>query len=238
MALGIGANAAIFSVVNGVLLQPLPYPHPDRLVAFGHNPPQWLTSDPDFVDYHRELKSFDGLAAYTRDEITLTTPDNPERLRVVRGSDDFFPLLGVSPIIGREFAADEFTQRPAKVVVLSYALWQRRFGGDRSVIGRAIPLDGVERTVVGVMPARFAYPEARTDVWLPLPRFNPDSLGDRDNHYLFMVGRLKPNVRIETAFAEANGLAKRFMREFPNLYNPREPLTPRIRFITDDLVGG
>ena len=237
MALGIGANAAIFTVVNGILLQPLPYPHAERLVSFGHEPPQWLTSEPDFLDYHRELKSLDGLAAYTRNEATLSYPDNPERLRLVHASDDFFPLLGIAPLIGRRFASDEYAVRPAKVVVLSYAFWQRRFGGDRSVLGRVIPIDGVQRTVVGVMPPRFAYPEARTDLWMPLPHFNPDSINDRDNHYLFMVARLKPNVKLGSAFAEANGMAKRFMRTFPNLYNPREPLTPKLKPVTDELVG-
>ena len=116
MALGIGANAAIFTVVNGVLLRPLPYPHADRLVSFGHKPPQWLTSEPDFLDYHRELKSFDGLAAYTSNDVTLTAPDNSERLRVARASEDFFPVLGVAPLAGRAFAAEEFTVKPATVV--------------------------------------------------------------------------------------------------------------------------
>lgn len=238
MALGIGANAAIFTVVDAILLQPLPYPHAEQLVSFGHEPPQWLTSEPDFLDYHRELRVFNGLAAYTPREATLTNPENPERLRVVSASEDFFPLLGVTPFVGRTFAYDEYASRPAKVVVLSYAIWQRRFGGDRSVIGRMIPIDGVQRTIVGVMPPRFAYPKAVTDLWMPLARFNPDSLQDRGTHYLFMVGRLKPNVPLTTAFAQANGMAKRFMREFPNLYNPGLPLTPKLKLITDDLVGG
>jgi putative ABC transport system permease protein len=238
MALGIGANAAIFTVVNGVLLQPLPYPHSEQLVNFGHEPPQWLTSEPDFLDYHRELTAFSGLAAYTRREATLTSGNDPERVRAVAASEDFFPLLEVKPAVGRTFSSDEFAVRPAPVVILSYALWQRRFGGERSIIGQRVSIEGIPRTIVGIMPPRFAFPEARTDVWLPLPRFNPDSLNDRDNHYLFMVGRLKPDVKLATAFVEANGLAKRFMHEFPNLYNPREPLTPHITFVEDDLVGG
>src|SRR5690348_13898450 len=236
-ALGIGANAAIFTVVNGILLQPLPYPHAEQLVNFGHEPPQWLTSEPDFLDYHRELKSFSGLAAYTRREATLTSDDRPERVRAVAASEDFFPLLGVAPLVGRTFSSEEFAVRPGPVVVLSYDLWQRRFGGDRSILGHRVSIEGIPRTIVGIMPPRFAFPEARTDLWLPLPRFNPDSLQDRANHYLFMVGRLAPNVSATSAFVEANGLAKRFMREFPNSYNPRQPLTPHISSITDDLVG-
>ena len=238
MALGIGANAAIFAVVNAILLQPLPYPHPERLVNFGHDAPQWLTSEPDFLDYHRELRSFSGLAAYTRREGTLTGGDEPERLQVVQATDDFFPVLGVRPLVGRTFVPDEFAVRPARTVVLSYGLWQRRFGGDRGVLGRAIAIEGVQRTVVGVMPPQFAFPTPRTDVWLPMPRFSPDSMNSRDNHSLFMLGRLAPNATLASAFVEANGIAKRFMREFPNLYNPREPLTPHLTFVTDEVIGG
>ena len=236
IALGVGANAAIFTVVNGILLQPLPYPHPEQIVSFGHEPPQWLSSESDFLDYHRELKSFQGLAAYTRREATLSDPDRPERLALVSATEDFFPVLGAAPLIGRTFAADEYTSQPAKVVVLSWPLWQRRFGGDRSIVGRLISIDGVQRTVVGIMPPRFAYPEARTDLWMPIPQFHPHEY-ERASHYLFMVARLKTHVPIETAFSEANGLAKRIMRTYPSFFNPREPLTPHIRFIADDLVG-
>ena len=237
IALGVGANAAIFTVVNGILLQPLPYPHADQIVSFGHEPPQWLSSEPDFLDYHRELKSFQGLAAYTRREATLSDADRPERLAIVRATEDFFPVLGVAPLIGRTFVADEYASEPAKVAVLSWSLWQRRFGGDQSIVGSSISIDGVQRTIVGVMPQRFAYPEARTDLWMPIPRFHPEEY-ERDAHYLFMVGRLKPNVPIAGAFAEANALAKRIMRTYPAFFNPREPLTPHIRYIADDLVGG
>ena len=237
IALGVGANAAIFTVVNGILLQPLPYPHADQIVSFGHEPPHWLTSEPDFIDYHRELSSFQGLAAYTRRETTLSDPDRPERLKLVRATEDFFPVLGVAPLLGRTFASEEYASQPAMVVVLSYPLWQRRFGGDASIVGRSISIDGIQRTVVGVMPPRFAYPEARTDLWMPMARFHP-SADERGTHYLFMVGRLKPRVSVASAFTRANALAKRIMRSYPNFFNPREPLTPHIRLIAEDLVGG
>jgi len=236
MALGIGANAAIFTVVNAVLLQPLPYAHPEQLVTFGHEPPQWLTSAPDFIDYHRELRSFTGLAAYTDREATLTNPDSPERLRVVRATEDFFPVLGVKPLVGRTFLPDEYASQQSNAVVLSYGLWQRRFGGDRSIVGRTIPIDGVQSTVVGVMPPRFAYPRPRTDLWMPLPRFNPDS-SFRGAYYLFVVGRLAPNVTIAGASVEASGMAKRIMHEYANLYNPREPLKPKLSSVRDKVVG-
>jgi hypothetical protein len=184
IALGVGANAAIFSVVNGVLLRPLVYPHADRLVSFGHEPPHWLTSDPDFLDYHREMRTLDGLAAYTRREGTLVASSaaDPQRVRVVRASEDFFPLLGVAPTAGRTFVSDEYNSRISQVVVLSYSLWQRQFGGDPRIVGRKVSIEGAPRTVVGVMPQFFGFPEQRTDIWMPLPRFNPDSLGDRANH--------------------------------------------------------
>ncbi|MGH7618969.1 MAG: ABC transporter permease, partial [Gemmatimonadaceae bacterium] len=135
IALGVGANAAIFSVVNGVLLRPLVYPNADRIVSFGHEPPHWLTSDPDFLDYHREMRTLDGLAAYVQRDGTLvpTPASDPERIRLVRASDDFFPVLGVAPALGRTFATDEYASRIAPVVVISYPLWQRDFGGDPRV---------------------------------------------------------------------------------------------------------
>jgi predicted permease len=238
IALGVGANAAIFSVVNGILLRPLPYPHADRVVTFGHEPPQWLSSEPDFVDYHRELRSFEALAAYTQGDVTLTSGDNPERLRMVRASEDFFPALGVKPLLGRGFANDEYVGNPPRVLVISYGLWQRRFGGDAAIVGRTTSINGIARTIVGVMPPHFDFPQASTDVWTPLPRFNPDSLNDRGNHYLFMVGRLTPTASVESAFAEANGLAKRFMRDFPENFDPTQPLTPHIVSVEDQLVRG
>src|SRR5262249_17512697 len=116
--LGVGANAAIFSVVNGVLLRPLVYPHADRLVSFGHEAPQGLGWDPDFLDYHGDMTTLDGLAAYTRRSGTLvaSAASEPQRVRLVRASEDFFPVLGVAPTVGRTFAADEFTPRISQVV--------------------------------------------------------------------------------------------------------------------------
>src|SRR5262249_5347902 len=152
IALGVGANAAIFSVVNAVLLRPLVYPHAEQLVAFGHEPPHWLTSDPDFLDYHRDMRSFDGLAAYVRREGTLVAAANadPQRVRLVRASEDFFPLLGVAPAVGRGFASNEYDSRIAQVVLISHSLWQRQFGGDPRIVGRKLSIEGAPRTIVGV----------------------------------------------------------------------------------------
>ncbi|HEV8234962.1 MAG TPA: ABC transporter permease, partial [Gemmatimonadaceae bacterium] len=237
IALGVGANAAIFSVVNGILLRPLPYPHADRLFSFGHEPPQWLTSQPDFLDYRNGMRTLDGLAAYTRLEGTLTDGGEPERVRLVRGSEEFLPVLGVKPLLGRAFAPDEFVPKRSPVIIISYGLWQRRFGGSRSIVGRKVDVEGLARTIVGVMPAHFDFPESRTDVWTPLPRFNLDSLDDRTNHYLFMVGRLKAGVPLERAYSEATTIAQRIMRAYPEKFDPKAPLQPHLTSVTEELVG-
>ncbi|HKV51531.1 MAG TPA: ABC transporter permease [Gemmatimonadaceae bacterium] len=237
IALGVGANAAIFSVVSGILLRPLPYPNAGQLFSFGHEPPQWLTSEPDFLDYRREMQSLEGLSAYTQNEVTLAHGDTPERVHVVRASEGFFHLLGVSAALGRTFQADEHAPRPAQVAVLSNALWRRSFGADPSIVGRSVRIDGIARVVVGVMPAQFDYPAATTDLWMPLPNFNPDSLGDRSNHYLFMVGRLEPGVTLERARVEAATVARRIMRDNPQNFDPARPLVPHLSLVSDDVVG-
>jgi predicted permease len=237
IALGVGANAAIFSVVNGILIRPLPYPNADQVFSFGHEPPQWLTSAPNFLDYRRDMKSVSGLAAYGRGNATLVGNDAPERVHVVRASEDFFPVLGVHPYIGRSFANDEYAPRISSVIVLSYALWQRDFGGDRGVLGHTVSLEGIPRTVVGVMPAGFSYPDTRIDAWMPLQRFNPDSAGDRSNNFLFMVGRLAPGATLEKARVEARTIAKRIMATYPQNFDPAKPLVPHLSSVTDDLVG-
>ena len=237
IALGIGANAAIFSVVNGILIRPLPYPHAERVFLFGHEPPHWLTSQPDFIDYHAGMPSLDGLAAYIRGDATLSGGAEPERIRLASGSDDFFPLLGVKPIVGRVFSTDEFAVQRPTVAIISYGLFQRRFGGSKSALGTTVSINGVPRTIVGVMPPHFDFPEARTDLWMPLPRFNPDSLGDRTNHYLFMVGRVKPTATIGRARVEAATIAHRIMQQYADRFDPKYPLIPRIRSVADELVG-
>jgi putative ABC transport system permease protein len=237
VALGVGANAAIFSVVSGILLRPLPYAHEEQLFSFGHEPPQWLTSEPDFVDYQREMKSLSGLAAYDQHVVTLTGGDVPERLRVARGSEGFFDIVGTKPILGRTFTADDHVPKPARVAVVSYALWQRDFAGSRSVVGRMLNPDGIPRVVIGVMPAHFAFPQATTDAWVPMPRFNLDGLGARDQHYLFMVGRLRPGFTLGQARAEALGEARAIMRADPSKFDPKAPLTPHLTAVREELAG-
>jgi putative ABC transport system permease protein len=238
IALGVGANSAIFSVVNGVLLKPLPYPHADRLVFFGHQPPQWLISDEQYLFYRDNLRTVEFFAAYTKNEGNLATNAEPERVNIAATTLDFFKTLGVSPMLGRTFAPDENLVRPATVAIISYGLWQRHFGADPHIIGSTINVEGVPRTVVGVMPASFEYPNTETSIWLPLRRFYPDSLGGWGNHYLFGVARLKPGVTPERAQSEANTLARRIMADHPDVFDAKgAPLTPKVNALRDELVG-
>lgn len=237
IALGVGANAAMFGVVRAVLLRPLPYPNPDRVVSVGHAPTIWLASAPEFFDYKRDVRGFERLAAFVQNEGNLASPDEPERVAVAAVTPDFFPVLGMRPLLGRTFAPEEDRVMPATVVVLSYGIWQRRFGGDRQIVGKTIPFNGRPRTVVGVMPRYFDYPSAHIDLWLPMARFNPDSLGDRANHYLFMVGRLRAGVTLQRAINEATTVARRMMRDHADRYDPNVPLVPVIARVSDGLVG-
>ena len=237
LALGIGVNAAIFSVVNGILLRPLPYPHADRVVQFGHKPPHWLVSEPQYLEYKQDLKSFETLAMYSQDEGNLATGEEPERIAIARVTPDFFQALGVRPELGRPFTADEDRATTPTVAIISYALWQRRFAGDPRIVGSAIDYNGVKRVVVGVMPQHFDYPTPRTDVWLPLHRVTADSLAWA-NHYLFGLGRLRAGVTPERVFSEADIVAKRIMADHADTFDPKgAPLVPVITRVSDALVG-
>src|SRR6476646_7114750 len=169
MALGIGANSAMFSVVNGVLFQPLPYPEPDRLVGVYHTTEghRAVMSGPNFTDVSRAATSLENAAAISSGRMILTGEGEPVRLPIAEVSPSLFSVLRVRPAHGRAFNADENTPGRNNIVILSHALWQQRFGSDPSVIGKRITLDGVPKEIVGVMPAGFSYPSGR-DAWLPI----------------------------------------------------------------------
>ncbi|HSA55038.1 MAG TPA: ABC transporter permease [Gemmatimonadaceae bacterium] len=233
LALGIGANVAIFSVVHGVLLKRLPYEDPDRIVHVAHQEPGTLVSEPEFVDYRRDAKAIERLAAYRSATVSLTgTNVEPERITLATVSEGFFDILGARPLLGRPFIAEEEQQRGPRVAILSYGLWQRRFGGDSAVIGRDVVLQGTPRTVVGVMPARFAFPSPDIALWLPM-RLNYDTLWTRNNHYLEMIGRLAPGMTVTQASLELNGMARRFMTDFPEVYSPDQPLVAVVTPLPD-----
>ncbi|HKS05827.1 MAG TPA: ABC transporter permease [Gemmatimonadaceae bacterium] len=237
IALGVGANAAIYSVVRGVLLRPLAYPDADRVVSFTHTAPYWLASVPEYLDYKRDAKSFESLAAFVQGEANLANEEEPERIATASVTTSFFDVLAVSPQRGRLFAPDD-DLAPGTLAVISHRLWERRFAADSSIVGKSITLGGRRRAVIGVMPPHFDYPNARTDVWVAMPRMNPDSPGDRTNHALFMVGRVRERVELSTAVAEVNAVASRMQRDFADRYDPNQPLTPDVQRVSDKLVGG
>src|ERR1700722_2893749 len=224
LALGIGANTAIFSVVEAVLLRPLPYRAPDRLyMLFKAVPARHLdwdwTSYPTIRDWTEQSHSFEEIAFVLRPEgslVTLTSGDQPETLQGSKISGNLFPLLGVPPLLGRTFAQSE-TRRGELTVVLSYRLWQQRFGGARDVPGRVLQIDHAPATIIGVMPESFRFPDRETQLWLPIPADTrwPSFQKFRVADAFGAVGRLKPGVQPGEARAEMAAIAGRLARQYP-----------------------
>jgi putative ABC transport system permease protein len=220
LALGIGANTAIFSVVNGILLDPLPYPQADRiLLVWESNPaqgfPTFAVARQNWLDWRRESRTFRSLAAVNPGRVNLTGRDEPQVLRAARVSADFWPTFAVDRMkgmVGRVFTAQEDTPASHHVVVLGNGLWKRRFGGDPAIVGRSLTLDGESYTVVGVAPPGLEVP-ARAELWLPLA-VDP-AKADRMNHDLLVIGRLAPGVSQQRAQAEMTGITERLARQFP-----------------------
>src|SRR5262245_53756663 len=221
LALGIGANAAIFSVVYGVMLRPLPYHEPERLVRLwtdnaNEKNPKDGTSYPNLVDWRSQSRTFTEFANYSGDLVFLTTGDAPEQVRIDRVSANLFPLLGVQPLLGRTFSPEE-EERRERVVVLSYGLWQRRFGGDPNVVGKTLEANGQASQVIGVMPAGFFFSGKDTQFWEPAtltPRYDVARLG-RTVDAWYVIGRLKPGVSIHEARAEMSSIAHRLAETYP-----------------------
>ena len=222
LALGIGANTAIFSVVNAVLLRPLPFRDSSRLVlALEHNPaiPGLLSiSYLNYLDWRSQGHSFESLEATCSIATTLTGAGEPERLNARVATAGLFPLLGVNAIAGRTFLAEEDHVGAAPVALLSYGLWQRRFGGSRDVVGKTIDLDAQSYSVVGVLPADFQI-ITPADVFMPLMPWAKALPDDRNWHPgIVPVGRLKPGVSFEQARSDIVNIAKRLEQQYP-LYN-------------------
>jgi len=226
LALGIGANTAIFSVVNAVLLRPLPFKNPGQLVMVWENAahvgfPKDTPSPANFLDWQKQAQSFSGMAATVERSFNLTGVGEPERLEGRRVSANLFDLLGVPALVGRTFVTDD--DRPGThVVLLSYSLWQRRFGSDPGVIGQALTLNGESYTVVGVMPRLVQLPgySSRHDqLWVPIA-FSQEEASQRGNHFLEVIARLKPGITLKQAQAEMETIAARLARAYP-VYNMR-----------------
>src|SRR5215212_9090837 len=207
LALGIGANTAIFSVVNAVLLNPLPYKQPDRLVALWENVPghgRWRTAPANFFNWKKQNTVFEDVVAFGASTMTLTGNGEPEQLVGSRVSSGYFAVVGVDPILGRAFVPEEYERGKGQVVVLGYNFWQRRFGGDRNIINRSITLDGASYTVVGVMPTgiypvwpttsgHITFDEQKQQYWTPMS-FTAEWAAVRTAHVLGVLARLKPRV--------------------------------------------
>jgi len=216
LALGIGATTAMFTVVNSVLLRPLHFPEPERIVLFeGMNPRQGITqsnmSIPDIVDWQRQSQSFEQIAGFVSGGIFLGIGDETERVRGTAVSDGFFPLFKTSPLSGRVLQTDDAQPGREPAIVISYALWQRRFGGNNNVVNSKVTLNGKPATIVGIMPAGFNYPyDAET--WTPLPL---DAASERrDNRYVEVVGRLKPGMSMPQAQTEIDTINQRLAQNY------------------------
>lgn len=235
LAIGIGASVSIFSVVNGVLLKALPFPEPDRLVRIEHLSPS-TASEPEFVDYRRDLTSITQVSAYRAGTATLAATDGePERVPSLLVSEDFFPALGVRMALGRAFTDHENRRGGPEAIVISDGLWRRRYGGDSSIVGRQVVVNGESRTVVGVLPPGVEFPSRDIALWVPM-RLNYDSLWTRNNHYLSLVGRLGPGVALERANLEVRELVRRFVRDYPAIYDANDPLVARVSSLSSVMV--
>lgn len=220
LALGIGASTAIFSVVDAALLRALPYEEPETLVHFwrtqdGQPSQHGDTSYPNFADWETDLRSFDDLAAYAGRTLTVTDADGAERISGGRVTADFFRLLGVRPMLGRDFAEDDAVQGGGFVTLLDHAYWLSRYGGDAGVVGRRLTMNGTDYTVIGVLPPEFHFaPHGSRQVWIPLIPSEGER-SRRDLRFLKVVGRLAPRATLAQAQAESDGLNARLEAAYP-----------------------
>ncbi|HKD76867.1 MAG TPA: ABC transporter permease, partial [Ktedonobacterales bacterium] len=249
LALGIGANTAMFSVVYHVLLRPLPFPDPGRLVAIEpmstrHGPPSPSNfSYPDYRDVRERNRSFTDIAAYNNNDYTLTGTGEPIHVSTEIVSAGFFDVLGVQPALGRSFAREE--DAPGHhVIVLSHRLWVRQFQGDRAVLGRTVTLSGRNYTIVGVMPEGFQFPvrSQAIDLWATFSKLSePDAPGksvvteQRGAHFLEVIGRLKPEVTVEQATADVTAIAQALAVQFPD--KNKHMTLMRVRPQVEHMVG-
>jgi putative ABC transport system permease protein len=225
LGLGIGANATIFSVINAVLLEPLPYQKPDRLIRLwesnpGSNLIDIAVSVPNFQDWQKQQSVFEQLTASENATFNLTGSGEPQRVSAARITANLIPTLGIAPAAGRSFLPEEERAGANRVVLLSHGLWQRQFGSDPSLVNKTVQLDGQSYTVVGIMPLGFQFPSPK-GLWVPLvldPVKEPWR-ADRTNRNLSVFGRLKPDVTLAQANAEMSIVAQRLQEQYPNSNN-------------------
>jgi len=241
LALGIGAASAIFGVVNAVLLRPLPYPNAERLAMIwelgkmpNKAPETFSVSWQDYQDWRKQVRSLEHLGVFRSQNAILTRVNPPERLQVAMTSADVFNALGVRPLLGRAFVAEEDEPGAATTVILSESMWRSRFGSAADILDRTITLDGVNYQVVGVMPDSMRFP-ARVDCWAPLGPFVKSMPLERGNHPgLTAVGRLRPGVTLQAAQAEMDTIAERLAKQYPD---SNSFVGVRVRSLDDVVVG-
>jgi putative ABC transport system permease protein len=219
LSLGIGANTAIFSVVNAVLLSPAPYHEADRLVMVWEDAsfigfPMGTPAPANFADWRAQNQVFEAMAAIDNRSFNLTGGSAPEKLEANGVTANFFPLLGAKPVLGRSILPSDDQPGARKVAIISHRLWWNRYGADHSVIDRDIFLNGEKYLVIGVMPAEFQFLDQKIDLWVPIA-FSPAELAARDNHYLNVIARLRENVTKEQANADIRTIMARIARDYP-----------------------
>jgi predicted permease len=246
LALGIGANTAIFSVVHGVLLKPLPYPEPDRLMrVFEESPPdvpEFPVSPGSFLELRSQTRAFEALAAYQRADLQLGG-ERPEQLRAMRVTAGFFRLLGFQPLFGRDVTRDDEAPGRSRVAILSHALWTRRFGSDPSIIGKAVTLSGETFEIVGVLPRGVqhvggtyrSYPHGESvDIWWPQTLPSSPQRRDRAQHYLSVVGRLRLGVTAAQAQDDSRRISAGLAKRYPET---NERWSTHVRALRTDIIG-
>jgi putative ABC transport system permease protein len=219
LAIGIGLNTAMFSVVHTVLIRPLPFQNPERIVSLSDANPKTgvlggAVSPPNFLDWQAQNRSLSAMSAYNVGTVTLTGSGNPRQIDFVQATPQLFNVLGANAIIGRGFAPEEGERGRDHVAVLSHRLWKQSFGGDAGIVGKTIELDGEKYNVIGVMPQQFQFPLSGTDAWVPLS-FPADVSGQRGAHYLSVIGRLKDGVSLQQAQADLKQIAAQLEKQYP-----------------------
>ena len=243
LALGIGANTAIFSVVNGVLLKPLQYSHPEQLELITSQFPAlgfdkfWI-SPPEYLEFKDRNRSFDGVGGYRSGSVNLGTPEQPRRVVSGLVTTELLDVLGVQPIRGRLFTQADGVPGAVDVAIVSYETWRNEFAGDESLLGRDVKIDGTPTRIVGIMPRGYDVHDERIQVYLPLT-IDPKTLPQRrGNHFLFLIGRLKSGVTLPQARADLDGMVSQW-RKLSGGHSPN-PETHRLQMepLKTDVVGG
>jgi hypothetical protein len=235
LALGLGANVAIFSFLDGVLLKRMPYPEPERIVQIWEKPPQYErngVSALNYLDWKDQATAFEFMAARSGDSVTLTGHGEPIQLRATRVTAQYFDVLGVKAATGRTFAADEDQPGRDRVAVISHRLWQTTFGGRPDVLTRSIVLNGDTHSIIGVMPEGSEFDRAFAEIWLPLALRREAVV--RNFHYLNVMARLKPGMTVERAQTEMSAIAGRIAELYPDI---KKGWSARVDRLIDRIVG-